>query len=91
MSKIPTIVPITDLRQDAASVLQKVKDSAEPVFITQRGRATAVLVNMEEYERSEHDRDLLKLLIRGEKEITTGKGYDLDSVFAEADSLLAED
>ncbi len=36
--KVPTIIPITDLRQDAATVLRQVRDSKEPIVITQRGR-----------------------------------------------------
>ena len=90
MAKIPHIIPITDLRQDAASVLRRVRDSNEPVFITQRGRATAVMLSAEAYERSEHERELLRLLARGEKEIATGSGHGLDDVLDEADALLAE-
>jgi hypothetical protein len=41
-------------------------------------------------EFSEHDKELLRLLIRGEEEIAAGKGYDLESVLAEADAFLAE-
>ena len=90
MGKVPTIIPITDLRQDAATVLRRVRNSNEPVVITQRGRAAAVIMSAEAYERSEHDRELLRLLARGEKEIAAGKGYSLDAVLAEADALLAE-
>ena len=66
---IPTIIPITDLRKDAAMVLRQVRESKEPIVITQRGRAAAVMMSAEVYERSEHDRELLRLLARGEKEI----------------------
>ena len=90
MAKIPHIIPITDLRQDAASVLRRVRDSNEPVFITQRGRATAVMLSAEAYERSEHERELLRLLARGEKEIAAGSGHRLDDVLDEADALLVE-
>jgi prevent-host-death family protein len=90
MSKVPQIIPITDLRQDAATVLRRVRDSKEPVVITQRGRAAAVMMSAEAYERAEHDRELLRLLARGEKEIAAGKGHSLDAVLAEADALLAE-
>ncbi len=90
MAKIPHIVPITDLRQDAARILRRVRDSNEPVFITQRGRATAVMLSTEAYERSEHERELLRLLARGEKEIAAGSGHGLDDVLDEADALLAE-
>ncbi|MCZ7626476.1 MAG: prevent-host-death family protein [Candidatus Methylomirabilota bacterium] len=91
MGKVPDIIPITDLRQDAASVLKRVKGAKEPVIITQRGRAAAVMMSTDAYEKAERDRQLLLLLARGDKEIASGKGYDLDSVMAEADRLLAED
>ena len=89
MSKVLNIIPISDLRQDAAKVLKRVRDSKEPLVITQRGRAAAVMLSVEAYERSERDRELLHLLAKGEKEIEADEGYDLDSVLAEADALLA--
>lgn len=91
MSKVPNIIPITDLRQDAASVLKRLRESKQPIFITQRGRAAAVIQSTEAYERGEHDRELLRVLARGDKEIAAGEGYDLKSVLAQADALLKED
>jgi prevent-host-death family protein len=88
MAKIPSIVPITDLRQDATSIVNRVSASREPVIITQRGRAAAVMVGMEAYEHSQHELEILRLLAQGEKEIEAGKGYDLDTVLTEADALL---
>lgn len=90
MPKIPDIVPVTDLRQDAAAVLARLRKSSQPVVITQRGRAAAVMVSAESYERAESERQILKLLARGEREIAKGKGYDLDSVLKDADEVLAE-
>ena len=91
MAKVPKIVPITDLRLDAAAVLKKLQESEEPLVITQRGRATAVLLNLDAYERSQHERELLRLLALGEREIAKGEGYSLDSVLREADTLLREE
>lgn len=90
MGKVPNIIPITDLRQDAASVLKRVKDTKEPVIITQRGRAAAVMMSAAACEKAEHDRQLLRLLVRGDKEVAAGQGHDLEVVMAEADRLLAE-
>ena len=90
MAKIPNIVPITDLRQDATTIVKRVTASREPLVITQRGRAAAVMVSMEAYEHSQHELELLRILARGEKEIEAGKGYELEEVLAEADSLLKE-
>jgi prevent-host-death family protein len=91
MSKIPSIIPISDLRQDSARVLKEARATGEPVFITQRGRATAVLLSVEAYRQAESERELLLLLARGEKEIASGVGHSLESVLAEADELLADD
>lgn len=90
MTKLPNIVPITDLRQDATTIVKRVTASREPLVITQRGRAAAVMVSMEAYEHSQHELEILRLVARGEKEIEAGKGYDLEDVLAEADSLLKE-
>ena len=91
MGKLMNILPISDLRKDAAKVLKKLRDNKEPIIITQRGRAAAVIIGVEAYEKSEHDKELLRLLARGDKEIEIGEGYDLDSVLAEADLLLSQD
>jgi len=91
MGKLLNIIPVSDLRQDAAKVLKWVKDSREPVVITQRGRAAAVMLSVEAFEQSERDRELLRLLARGERDLEAGEGQDLDSVLAEADALLAEE
>ena len=88
MSKLPNMVPVTDLRQDATSILKKATTSRQPIIITQRGRASAVLVSVEAYEHSQHEREILRLLARGEKEIKAGKGHELAAVLAEADELL---
>lgn len=91
MAKIPDIVPISDLRQDAAAVLQRVRRSKEPVVITQRGRATAVMLSIDAFEASEEERRILKALALGDRELQAGKGASLDSVLREADELLDQE
>ena len=89
MGKLSNIIPVSDLRQNAANLLKKLKHTKEPLIITQRGRATAVMIGVEAYEQSENEKELLRLLAKGEREIEIGEGYDLDTVLAEADALLA--
>ncbi len=88
MPRAPKIIPISDLRQNASNVVKSVASSREPVFITQRGRAAAVLISMEVYENAQHELDILHLLARGEKEIAGGIGHELDDVLKEADRYL---
>lgn len=91
MAKVPEIIPVSDLRQDAAAVLKRVRNSHEPLIVTQRGRAAAVMLSVKSYEQVDYERQLLRQLIRGEREIAAGDGYDIESVLAEADSLLSGD
>jgi prevent-host-death family protein len=91
MGKLMNILPISDLRQDAAKILKKLRENNEPIIITQRGRAAAVIIGVEAYEKSEHDKEILRLLAKGEKEIEIGEGYDLDTVLAEADVILSQE
>jgi prevent-host-death family protein len=88
MASVPDIIPITDLRQDASGVVRRATDTQQPVFITQRGRATAVVVSAKAYARTQHELEILRLLARGEAEIEAGTGHALADVLAEADNLL---
>ena len=90
MSTFPTIIPISDLRQDAAGVIKRAALSHEPVFITQRGRPAAVMVDTRTYERTQHELQVLRLLARGTVEIEAGSGRDMGTVFADADELLGK-
>jgi len=90
MVKHPDTIPLTDLKQDASATLKRVRKSKRPLILTQRGKAAAVLLSVNTYEKGEREREILKLLARGEREIAAGKGYDLDDVLAEADALLSK-
>ncbi len=88
MQREPKIIPISDLRQKASNIIKGVSSSKQPVFITQRGRAAAVMISMEAYENTQHELDILRLLALGEKEIEAGVGYELEEVLKEADRWL---
>lgn len=90
MSGLPTIIPISDLRQDTAGVIKRAALSHEPVFITQHGRPAAVMVDTQTYERTRRQLQILQLLARGTAEIEAGVGRDMEAVFADADELLRE-
>ena len=91
MTRIPDIVPVSEFRQGAAELLKRLRKTRGPVVVTQRGRAAAVLLSVDEYERRERETEILKLLAQGEKEIAAGVGHSLDDVLAEADELLGQD
>lgn len=88
MSRVPAIIPVSDLRQDAAGTIKRLGRSRQPLVVTQRGRATAVMLSVEAYEQGERERQILMLLAQGEREIRSGHGPSLDKLLSEADALL---
>ncbi len=63
---MPTIKPISDLR-NYNEVLRKI-EIGSPVFLTKNGRGRYVVLDIQEYERTEATLQLLTELARGEKE-----------------------
>ena len=90
MSTVPVIVPISDLRQDAAGVIKRLVASDEPVFVTQRGRASVVIQSTHAYERMQHENEILRILAQGDVEIAAGVGRDATDVMAEARAILGD-
>ena len=45
--KPKNIVPITELKRDAAALVERAADEQDPIIITQNGRATTVLPRAE--------------------------------------------
>ena len=46
----PIIIPVSELRRDIARLIEKAHRSPDPLFITQRGYITAVLLTPQKYE-----------------------------------------
>lgn len=88
MRQLPAIIPVSDLRQNTAGIIKRVVATDEPVVITQRGRASAVLMSADAYERTQHENELLRVLARGDAEVAMGLGRDAEDVMAEARALL---
>lgn len=68
------IEPVTTLKTKSAELIRRAKESGQPIIITQNGKATAVLVDVESFERQREALLLLRYLAVGEDEIGKGKG-----------------
>ncbi|MBK8151121.1 MAG: type II toxin-antitoxin system Phd/YefM family antitoxin [Acidobacteria bacterium] len=79
------IIPVTDLQRQAAKILNGLDDN-EPVVITQRGRASAVLISAERYAEIEEDLktlddlELIRLLEDAKQDVADGKTIAHDDV-----------
>jgi len=83
-----TTVSVRDLQHDAGSILEQLGASNRPTAVLRDDQAMAVLLSIGAWEKAEEERDMLQRLAKGEAEIATGAGHDLDEVLAEADRLL---
>ena len=71
--KLANVAPITELKRDAASLIERACEQRSPIVITQNGRATAVLQDVASYEQDRHAFALLRLALQGEADIAAGR------------------
>lgn len=68
------IEPVTTLKTRSAELIRRAKDTGQPIVITQNGRATAVLQDVETFERQRNALLLLRYLAQGDEEVRSGEG-----------------
>jgi len=69
---MPTIRPISDLRNNSNEISEFCRSSREPVFITKNGVGDMVVLSIDMYERQQAQLDLYAKLAEAEAEIVAG-------------------
>ena len=86
-------IPVSDLRQRVADVLEDVQASDEPTIVLQRSRKAAYIVNPDRYERDQAELVVLRRALfvhevrEAEAEYRAGDAHDFEHVEALLDSL----
>ena len=70
------IKPLTEFRANVAAFVQKVRKTKRPLVITQHGRSSAVLLDVEEYESLLEKIEILQDIQSSEKQIIEGNALD---------------
>ena len=70
---MPSILPVSDLR-NYNEVLKNCQ-SGEPVFLTKNGRGRFVVIDIEDYEREQAEKKLLRKLQDAEKAVKGGDNW----------------
>ena len=65
---MPSIRPISDLRNHFAEITRDVQSSKEPVFLTKNGVGTLVVMSMECYEENQYENYVYNKLREAENE-----------------------
>ena len=67
------IKPISYLKANAAQILEQLAETREPMIITQRGEAKAIIQDMASYEETQETLALLKIVALGDRQVEGGK------------------
>lgn len=71
--RLERIKPISYLKANAAEIMTDLRETGEPMVITQNGEAKAVIQDVASYERTQETLAMLKILALGERDIREGK------------------
>ncbi len=66
---------VTTLKREATKILAELHSSKEPVLITEHGKPSAYLVDVNDYELTQNRLQLLEGLARGEMAILESRTY----------------
>jgi prevent-host-death family protein len=69
-----TIQPIAALKNRTAELIRQARDTSQPIVITQKGKATAVLQDIDSFERDHSALLPLRYLAQRQEEIDLGRG-----------------
>ena len=65
---------LSDFRANAASYIERVKSKRRPLVLTQHGKSSAVLLDVEDYQKLLDKIQLLEELSTARKELDNGEG-----------------
>jgi len=66
---------VTTLKRQATRLLSEIRDSGEPVLITEHGKPAAYLVDVDSYEFTQHRIQILEGIARGERAILENRTF----------------
>ena len=69
-----SIEPITVLKTKSSQLVERARRSRQPIIITQNGKPSAILEDIESYEEHRKVLLLLKFFAQGDQELRQGKG-----------------
>ncbi|MEZ9472391.1 type II toxin-antitoxin system Phd/YefM family antitoxin [Vibrio lentus] len=69
---------VTSLKRQATKILADLHDTKEPVLITEHGKPSAYLVDVDDYQFMQNRLAILEGIARGERAISEGKELSHD-------------
>jgi prevent-host-death family protein len=74
------IKPISYVKANAAELISQMRETREPIIITQNGEATAVLQDVASYEATQETLAMLKIIEMGRADIAASRTRSFQEV-----------
>jgi len=76
------VIPVTTLKENPAKVIQHVSEAHRPVLLTSRGHGVAVVQSLDDYEKKEEERNFMKAILEGLRDLEAGRTVSFSKVKA---------
>jgi len=67
------ILPVSEFRADINSMIQKTKKTHRPIVLTQHGKTSAVVLDINDYQRLIYERQLFEEVKLAKQQVEEGK------------------
>lgn len=82
------IQPLSAFRANAAAIIENLKKDRRPVVITQHGKGSAVLLDVNDYEHLIETIEIMQDIQQAREEIAAGKGIPHEEAMADIRAYL---
>jgi len=84
------VQPLSAFRANAAGLLRQLKETRRPLVLTQHGRSTAVVLDVDHYEALMEELELIREIRQAKAELARGEGIPQEQVIAEVRERLGQ-
>ena len=86
---MPSIRPVSDLRNHFAEITKEVQETKEPVFLTKNGVGSIVVMSMDAYEEGRYESQVYDKLLEAEiQSVSTSRRVSHEEVMRSARERL---
>ncbi len=84
---VEDIIPVTKVREQIGSVIERARETKRPIVVTQNGSAAVVIIDAAQYQQEQESVTYLRAILEG---LLSEGGISHEEVEAQLDALLAE-
>jgi prevent-host-death family protein len=83
------IIPIAELKANMSEIVRGLQERPRPLVVTLNGKPAAVVMSPREYDLLSYKSRFIEAVSEGLADVSAGRTYDADHVFAELKNELA--